>query len=139
MQNENRILGIRPARKGSKGIPGKNIKVIAGLPLIAWTAQTLLHVREVDKKICSTDSDSIAKICEKIGLEIPFKRPPELASDQALVKDTIRHAINFYVDREIFLHVLLLQATSPTVTNKDIQNAIKIGMETDADTVISVL
>lgn len=138
MHNENKILGIIPARKGSKGIPGKNIKVIAGLPLIAWTAQTLLDVREVDKKICSTDSDAIAKICEKIGLEIPFKRPPELASDQALVKDTIRHAVNFYEDRgQIFSHVLLLQATSPTVTNKDIQNAIKIGIETDADTVIS--
>ena len=138
MQNEIKILGIIPARKGSKGIPDKNIKVIAGFPLVAWTAQTLSQVSEVNKKICSTDSDAIAKICEKIGLEIPFSRPPELANDEALVKDTIRHAINFYENRgETFSHVLLLQATSPTVTIKDIKKAVKVGIETDADTVIS--
>lgn len=138
MIRQQKILGMIPARKGSKGLPNKNIKIMAGSPLIAWTAQTLLNVDSVDTKICSTDSIRVAKICETIGLAVPFMRPKALATDEAPVSDVVRHAINFYLEQqEVFSHVLLLQATSPTVTSADIETAIKVGIETDADTVIS--
>ena len=92
----------------------------------------------VHKKICSTDSEYIAEVCKKSGLEVPFMRLPELATDQAPIKDVIREALRFYSDRgENYSHILLLQATSPTVTESDIEKAIAVATSTDADTVIS--
>ena len=138
MPSQTKILGIIPAREGSKGLPGKNIKMMAGSPLIAWTSKVLLQATEVNTKICSTDSHEVKEICTNMGLDVPFIRPKELATDEAPVKDVIRHALDFYAKkRETFTHVLLLQATSPTVTIRDLEAAIDIGMETDADTVIS--
>ena len=119
-------------------MPGKNIKFIAGKPLISWTAEILMRTQLVHKKICSTDSQTIADICSQIGLEIPFLRPLDLATDEAPIKDVVRHALDFYANLgENYSHVLLLQATSPTVNSSDIADAIKKGIETDADTVIS--
>ena len=134
-----RILGILPARGCSKGIPGKNLKPLLGKPLIAWAATALAHSVEVEKKICSTDDSHIAQIAKAYGLQVPWLRPPKLALDDSLVVDVIEHALrSMSAELDIsYTHVALIQATSPTVTATDIDAAIRLAIETDADTVIT--
>ena len=111
---------------------------MAGKPLIAWTASTLAGLNLIDRKICTTDSSVIADICKDFDLEVPFLRPAHLATDKAEIKDVVRHALNFYSKSgEDYSHVLLLQATSPTVNQNDITEAIDLANKTDADTIIS--
>lgn len=134
-----RVLGLLPARGGSKGIPGKNIKPLLGKPLIAWAAAALANAVEVEQKICSTDDSRIADVAVTYGLEVPWLRPAELARDDTLVVDVIAHALNaMLADSGIaYSHVALIQATSPTVTAQDIDSAICLALEKDADTVIT--
>jgi CMP-N-acetylneuraminic acid synthetase len=134
-----RILGILPARGGSKGNSGKNLKPLLGKPLIAWAATALAHSVEVDQKICSTDDSHIAQVAKDYGLRVPWLRPPELALDDALVVDVIEHALRSMLEEPgiPYTHVALIQATSPTVTATDIDAAIRLAIETDADTVIT--
>lgn len=128
-----------PARGGSKGIPGKNIKPLLGKPLISWAATALSGATGVDRKICSTDDSHIAEVAESYGLEVPWLRPPELALDNTLVVDVITHALHALLteSRGSYTHVALIQATSPTVTSQDIDAAIRLALEKDADTVIT--
>jgi CMP-N,N'-diacetyllegionaminic acid synthase len=136
---ESRVLGILPARGGSKGIPGKNLKPLMGKPLIAWAATALANATQVERKICSTDDIGIAQVAESCGLEVPWLRPAELALDQTLVVDVIEHALRV-LDSESgvpYTHVALIQATSPTVTAQDIDAAICLAFEKDADTIIT--
>jgi CMP-N,N'-diacetyllegionaminic acid synthase len=128
-----------PARGGSKGIPGKNIKPLLGKPLISWAATALSEATEVDRKICSTDDSHIAEVAEFYGLEVPWLRPPELALDNTLVVDVIAHALHALLTDPggPYTHVALIQATSPTVTSQDIDAAIRLALEKDADTVIT--
>jgi CMP-N,N'-diacetyllegionaminic acid synthase len=134
-----RVLGLLPARGGSKGIPGKNIKPLLGKPLIAWAAAALANAVEVEQKICSTDDSRIADVAVTYGLEVPWLRPAELARDDTLVVDVIAHALNaMLADSGVaYSHVALIQATSPTVTARDIDSAIRLALEKDADTVIT--
>jgi CMP-N,N'-diacetyllegionaminic acid synthase len=136
---ETRVLGILPARGGSKGIPGKNLKPLLGKPLIAWAATALAHSVEVDQKICSTDDSHIAQIAKDYGLSVPWLRPPDLALDNTLVVDVIEHALRSMLAEPgiSYTHVALIQATSPTVTATDIDAAIRLAIKTDADTVIT--
>lgn len=102
------ILGITPARGGSRCLPRKNIKLIAGKPLLAWTIEAAEKSRMLDKYIVSTEDKEIAKASEKFGAEFIF-RPPELASDEASTLSVLQHAIK-HVPCET---VVLMQATSP--------------------------
>ena len=89
-----KVLGILPARGGSKGIPGKNLRNLLGKPLIGWSAEALVGVKCIEKKICCTDDESIAEVARQFGLEVPWIRPSSLAQDDTLVIDVISHAID---------------------------------------------
>ena len=133
-----KILVIIPARGGSKGIPHKNIKPLAGKPLIHYTidvAREIIH----DEDICvSTDDSEIIKCVEDYGLKVPFVRPPELASDTAGTYEVLLHALNFY--EQLGKHydiVLLLQNTSPFRTASQVREALSLYRD-DLDMVVSV-
>lgn len=101
-------LGLIPARGGSKGVPGKNIKEIYGKPLIVWSIEHALNAKKIDKVVVSTDSDEIAKIARQAGAEVLI-RPDYLASDTASTLDVMIHALENY-PADI---ITLLQPTSP--------------------------
>lgn len=132
------VLGLLPARGGSKGIKGKNLRKLGGKPLMAWAGEALLNAKSLNRRICSTDSNAIAKCAEEIGLEVPFIRPAKLAHDKSEIVDVILHALEFFSSKGIeFSHLVLTQATSPTVGGQDIDAAVEIALREDADTVFS--
>lgn len=102
------------ARGGSKGIPGKNIKLLGGKPLIAYSIEVARQFAS-DQDICvSTDDERIMEVVRDCGLEVPFKRPAHLATDQAGSSDVVLHAYEFYASRgQHYDAILLLQPTSP--------------------------
>ncbi len=107
-------LAIIPARAGSKGILKKNIRVIAGLPLIAWSIRQALAVPSISHVIVSTDSDEIAGIAREYGAEVPFLRPASLAQDETPTEPVLAHALEWYEARGVSPRaVILLQPTSP--------------------------
>ncbi|QWE06939.1 cytidylyltransferase domain-containing protein [Polynucleobacter sp. JS-JIR-5-A7] len=114
MINDMRVLAIIPARQGSRGLPGKNIKNLCGKPMIAWTIESGLESNYVDTLIVSTDGVDIANIAKEYGAEVPFMRPSELAHDHSTTLSVIEHAINFYQARnEYFDYIVLMEPTSP--------------------------
>ena len=126
MINGKSIIAIIPARGGSKGLPGKNIKQLCGKPLIAWSIEAGLGSTYVDEVMVTTDSEEIALVARQFGASTPFMRPPELASDTATSFDVVKHAIDFYrvsMGRE-FDYVLLLEPTSPLRDKVDVNNAL---------------
>ncbi len=110
-----KALFLIPARGGSKGIPYKNIKLLNGRPLIAYTVDVARQMAHTEQDVCvSTDDVSIAGVVESLGIGVPFLRPKELASDYAGSYDVILHAINFYEKQgRAYDVVVLLQPTSP--------------------------
>ena len=110
-----KYLAIIPARGGSKGVPNKNIKDIAGKPLIAWTIEQAVSSKKIDRVIVSTDCSEIAKIAVKWGAQVPFMRPGELANDTAATEPSLMHAVDWLKENEGYEAdaVVLLQATSP--------------------------
>lgn len=102
------ILGITPARGGSKGIPRKNIKSIAGKPLIGWTIEAAKKSKFIDRYLVSTEDDEIARIAQSFGAEV-LRRPAELATDKADTLDVLKHALGLIPSDTL----VLLQATSP--------------------------
>jgi len=134
-----KILGIIPARGGSKGIPGKNIKNLGGKPLIAYTFDSILHSKYLSKTILSSDDSKIISVAKNIGLEAPFIRPEELAGDNTPTLDVVTHALNFYKDQNIdFDAVCILQPTTPFREMNLIDKAIEKFKEGDFDSLITV-
>lgn len=129
-----RVLGLIPARGGSKSIPRKNLVDLGGRPLIAWTIQAALG-SNLTRVVVSTDDGEIADISKALGAEVPFRRPVELSSDSSLSIDVVLHALS-ELDEE-FDAVMMLQPTSPFRTLIDIESAIEI--IGDASSVISVV
>jgi len=129
-----KVLGLIPARGGSKSIPGKNLVDLGGLPLIQWTIQAALG-SSLSRVVVSTDAQEIATVSQSLGAEVPFMRPTELSSDSALSIDVVLHALD--VLAEEFDAVMMLQPTSPFRTTSDIDAAIKI--IDGASSVISVV
>ena len=135
-----RVLGILPARSGSKGIRNKNLRLLGGKPLLSWSATALMDARGVDIKICSTDSQEIAEVATQSGLEVPFLRPAHLAADDSAVIGAIQHSLGWFEERgHVFSHVVLVQATSPTVNSADIENGLKIIRGGHADSVVTAV
>ncbi len=130
-----KTLALIPARSGSKGIPRKNIRLLGGKPLIAWSIEAALASTYIDSVIVSTDDTEIADIGRQYGAEIPFMRPPELALDTTPGMDPVLHAIDLLPD---FDHVLLLQPTSPLRTTDDINRCIQLAIQYEASSVVSV-
>ena len=135
-----KILCILPARGGSKGIPRKNVKSLAGKPLIAWTITSALNLPAIDRLLVSTDDLEIAETARAWGAEVPFMRPEELSSDTAKSIEVVFHALEWLKNRENYVPdcVLLLQATSPLRSTTDIQAAIDLQKEKGASAVVSV-
>jgi CMP-N-acetylneuraminic acid synthetase len=134
-----RILGLIPARSGSKGLPGKNIRDLLGKPLVAWTVEAALKSRYLDRVVVSTDDSKIADIARRFGASVPFLRPSQLASDTATSYDVIDHAVAFLRSTgEEFDYVALLEPTSPLREDNDIDRMIEQIYESGADSVVSV-
>ena len=134
------ILAIITARGTSKGVPRKNIREIAGRPLIAWTIDAALHSNHDMRLIVSTDDEEIGSVSREYGAEVPFLRPAELASDTATSASVVLHATKWLEENDNYRPelILLLQPTSPFRTSQDIGCALKIQEKNDADAVISV-
>lgn len=134
-----RILGLIPARGGSKGVPGKNIKLLGGKPLIQYTSEIALRSKHLSKVVLSSDDDKIIQIAKKIGIEVPFKRPPNLAADNSPTLGVIKHVLDYYKSvGEEFDAVCLLQVTSPFRSLTFIEEALQKFISQDTDSLVSV-
>lgn len=131
-----KVVAVIPARGGSKGLPGKNIKLLSGIPLIAWTINAALNSDFIDRVIVNTDCDKIASIAKEYGAEVPFMRPSELATDTASSIDVVEHVLDSL--NETYDYVLLLQPTSPFRNTYDIDSAISLAMRSQSGCVVSV-
>lgn len=140
MHYKPRILGIIPARAGSKGVPYKNIRLLAGKPLIQYTIQSALLSKELDTILISTDCNEVIGFSKQYAnIEIPFIRPAKLALDTTPTIDVVRHAVNYYekVGRT-FDYVCLLQPTSPFRNDELIDKTIRKIIETGADSLVTI-
>ncbi len=134
MYKEKSFLAIIPARGGSKRVPRKNVLDLCGKPLIAWSIESGLNSKCIDKVIVSSDDDEILKLSEKFGAET-IKRPDDLASDTATTFDAIKHTID---NLEKYDYVVLLQPTSPLRNAYHINEAIELLEAKNADAVVSI-
>lgn len=126
MYNNKKILAIIPARGGSKGLPGKNIKPLCGKPLIGWTIEQAQSSKYIDEIFVSTDSNEIAAVAEDFGIKVPFLRPAELATDTSPSSAFVLHTIDYYRNKgQEFDYILLLEPTSPLRDITDINIAIE--------------
>lgn len=133
------MIAIIPARGGSKGLPGKNIKILNGKPLIAYTIEAALKSKNVTRVIVSTDSIEIAEISKFFGAEVPFIRPDFLSTDEASSIDVYNYVINRLENSEYINinEIIILQPTSPFRNNRHIDEAIDFYRNKNADSVIS--
>jgi N-acylneuraminate cytidylyltransferase/CMP-N,N'-diacetyllegionaminic acid synthase len=130
-----KILGLIPARGGSKGIPRKNVLDIAGKPLISWTIDAALSSKSLSAVVVSTDDPEISEIALRFGAEIPFLRPSELSTDLTPGIDPVLHALSMLPGFDI---VVLLQPTSPLRNGIDIDNCVDLMLQTEANSIVSV-
>ena len=134
-----KYLAIIPARGGSKGVPGKNIRDIAGKPLIAWSIEHARSVPEIHHTVVSTDSEAIAQVARAYGAEVPFLRPGHLAEDTTATEPVLQHALDWYTDnREAPDAIILLQPTSPYRQPGALARAIEKFESEGADSLLSV-
>lgn len=133
------ILGFIPARAGSKGVPGKNLRPLAGKPLIVHTIETARASGVFDCLLVSTDGDEIARVAREAGAEVPFMRPAELATDAARGIDVLSHAMAWCEEHgRLYDWVMVLQPTSPLRNVNDILGACRLMLERNARAVVSV-
>lgn len=135
MINGKKVLAIIPARGGSKGIPRKNIKLLHGKPLIAWTIEEAKKSKYIDRLIVSSDDEEIIKVSKEWGAEVPFKRPPELAQDDTPGIAPVLHAMEHFPNYD---YVVLLQPTSPLRLVEDIDGAIELCEKGKANSCVTV-
>jgi CMP-N,N'-diacetyllegionaminic acid synthase len=134
-----RILGIIPARVGSKGVPRKNIKLLGNKPLLQYTSDIALKSTLLTKVILSSDDDEIMRVGKQLGLEVPFKRPANLAADKTPTLPVINHALEYYRSLgEEFDAVCLLQVTSPFRTVSFLDDALQKFIKSNSDSLVSV-
>jgi N-acylneuraminate cytidylyltransferase/CMP-N,N'-diacetyllegionaminic acid synthase len=128
------ILGIIPARGGSKSIPRKNINLLGGKALIAYTIEEALKSKYIDRVILSTDDEEIAKVAMSYGAEVPFLRPKTLAEDSSSSLSVILHALEYFKREENYSPdiVVFLQPTSPFRKAEHIDEGIEKMRECDA-------
>jgi N-acylneuraminate cytidylyltransferase len=130
------VLGLIPARGGSKGIPRKNLRRLGGKPLLQWTAEAARASGYLDSVILSTDDPEIEEFGSSLGIDVPFRRPVEHATDEAPAAQVILHALGA-LDRRYDL-IVYLQPTSPFRTSDDIDRAIERLVESGVDACVSV-
>jgi CMP-N,N'-diacetyllegionaminic acid synthase len=122
-----KVLGFIPARGGSKGVPRKNIRLLSGKPLLAWTIEAAKLSGVFDRLIVSTDDNEIAEIARKYGADVPFLRPKELSLDTSRGIDAVFHANTILKDEGYcFDQLMLLQPTSPLRNHNDIISSLEL-------------
>ena len=131
-----RVLAVVPARGGSKGLPGKNVRPLMGKPLIQWTLEAAGRSRFIDRIVVSTDDDAIAEAASSAGFPPPFRRPEALAGDRSSVVDAVLHVLDSL--DETWSYVVLLQPTSPLRLTEDIDRAIQLCREREVSAVVTV-
>jgi len=135
------VIGIIPARGGSKGVPGKNIRKFGGFPMIAYSVVASKLSKNIERTIVSTDSEEIAEIASHYGAEVPFLRPSEFAGDESKDIEFFKHAIDWYKKNEGYIpeYFVQLRPTTPLREPKDIDDSIAlIQKHSDATSLISV-
>lgn len=134
------LLALVTARGGSKGVPRKNVKLLHGRPLIAWTIDAARATKAVPRVVVSTDDEEIARIAVECGAEVPFMRPEEHAGDGSSHIGVLVHAIEWFEANEGYRpeYILTMQPTSPLRTADDIEAACTIAETNDADAVVGV-
>ena len=127
------------ARGGSKGLPGKNIKIFSGKPLIAWSIQQAKQVKAIDRVIISTDSIEIAKIAKNCGAEVPFLRPKDISEDDTPEWKAWRHALSFLLENEGKIPDIMLSipTTAPLRRVGDIEKCLNLYKKGDVDVIIT--
>jgi CMP-N-acetylneuraminic acid synthetase len=140
MKPRPRVLAVITARGGSKRLKNKNIRLLQGKPLMAYSIMAALRTRQIDRVVVSTDSSAIARIARQYGADVPFIRPARLAQDTTQVLDVLRHLLVELEKREgqPYDVVVLLQPTSPLRTHRHIAGAIDLFLRKKAATVIGV-
>lgn len=135
-----KVLGVITARGGSKGLPGKNLKPLAGKPLIAYTIDAAAASNALDRVILSTDDVAIAAVCRGLGCDVPFMRPAELAQDDTPHLPVIQHAVRWMDEHAGYRPdaVMILQPTSPLRAPADIAAAVSLLEQSGADSALSV-
>lgn len=140
MYKSHKIAVIVPARGGSKRLPGKNTKLLAGKPLIAYAIEAALKSEYADRVMFSTDSEDVAAVARQYGITVPFIRPSELAGDEATMASVLKHATRYLEDSENFSPdiVVLVQPTNPLVISEDIDRVIEKLVETGVNSCVTI-
>ena len=140
MNNQDKmVLGVIPARGGSKGVPGKNIRPVLGKPLIAYSIECGLQCPSIDHIIVTTDSRKIADLAREWGADVPFARPAELSGDTVPMLPVLQHAVTEtegYYKKTLEI-LVLLDPTGPLRTVDDVEGSIKLFRDSDCDAVVS--
>ena len=135
----NDILTIIPARGGSKGVPGKNIRPLGGKPLLQWVFDAARRTLSLGEIIVSTDSPDVADAATAAGISVPFMRPAELAVDTTLLPEVAKHALDWFRDKgQSYKAVITLQPTCPFLSAATIDRAVDIWRRTGCDSVTTV-
>jgi len=134
------ILAIIPARVGSKSIPKKNIKLLAGKPLVSYPIELAKSIEIINRIVVSTDSEEIAEVARQYGAEVPFIRDGELAKDETPMLPVLQHCIKFLENERQYKadYILLLYPTCPFLSKEKVLEAIKILDESECNSVMSV-
>lgn len=129
MKYGKKILAVIPARGGSKGLPGKNIRPLCDKPLIGWSIELANRTDAIDKVVVSTDDAVIAEVARQFAADVPFMRPAELATDEATTRDALVHCVENLPEQFDFL--VLLQPTTPLRTAHTLEACIELSIKTD--------
>ena len=125
MIDQARVLALIPARSGSKGLPGKNVRMLGGKPLLAWPVEAAKSAKCVDRVVVSTDSAEYGRVASLHGAEVPALRPVELATDTAPSSGFIVHMLDLLETQgDRYEYVVLLEPTSPLTTGEDVDAAV---------------
>lgn len=131
-------MALVPARGGSKGLPGKNLRELGGIPLIEYARRAAEAAGVFDRVVLSTDDPAIAAVGGELGLEVPFLRPARLAADESPMLAVVQHALNVLADGDIGW-VAVLQPTSPFRRPEDVRAAVELARSSGADSVVGVV
>ena len=140
MYKGKKILGVITARGGSNGIPVKNIKELCGKPLIAYSIEAAKASKYLTRSIVSTDYEDIADVARRFGADVPFLRPTELSGDKSSSISAVQHGLGWLkeYEGEQYDYLMILQPTSPMRTAEDIDECIRLVVDTGADSVMSM-
>lgn len=134
-----RVLGLIPARGGSKGVARKNVRLLGGKPLVQWTIDAALGARTLASVVVSTEDEEIASIGRRLGASVPFLRPMELAADDTPTLPVVQHAVHALEKRgDRFDAICLLQPTNPFRTSLEIDTCVELLASSDADAVLTI-